>query len=142
MVLSIRLLRISHQSAASKTSRSREHDQRHKRTDCNWLCDCCRWFYGVDIESNRFKSGIAISGAVSMTPKHIHPGTDTTINPVVIDDSFRSKQQPLKMDNRCWVRGKYDCDGKCESNPVPKNPCGWHCQDCRCTACNQAGDHS
>jgi len=32
-------------------------------------------------------------GLLKMT-KHINPGTDTTINPVVIDDSYRERKQP------------------------------------------------
>jgi hypothetical protein len=45
----------------------------------------------------------------------------------------------MKHDYRCWITGKDSCDGKCDSHPIPKNECGWQCQDCGCTSCNQAG---
>jgi len=68
--------------------------------------------------------------------QHINPGTDTTINPVIINDTHR--QQPKKYDYRCWIKGEHDCDGKCDSDPFPERQCGLSCNHCQCTACNQA----
>ncbi len=47
----------------------------------------------------------------------------------------------MKCDHRCWIRGENDCDKKCDSEvfPTKENPCGWLCNTCRCTSCNQAG---
>ncbi len=46
----------------------------------------------------------------------------------------------IKYDYRCWIIGKNNCDGKCDSNLVPQNQCGLSCRDCKCMSCNQAGD--
>lgn len=46
-----------------------------------------------------------------------------------------------KYDHRCWARGENDCDMKCDSKifPTKEHPCGWLCNACRCTSCNQSG---
>jgi hypothetical protein len=73
-------------------------------------------------------------------PKHVNNGMDTTVNPIVIDDSFRSK--PVKKyDYRCRITGENDCDGKCDSDVLACR-CGYECEDCKCTTCNQAEANS
>ncbi|MCK9593340.1 MAG: hypothetical protein M0Q91_15150 [Methanoregula sp.] len=70
---------------------------------------------------------------------HINPGMDTTINPIIINDSFRSKPIKAKFDHRCWITGENNCDGKCDSIQPASCFGSYECKTCQCTSCNQAG---
>jgi hypothetical protein len=55
-----------------------------------------------------------------MTPKHVNPGQDTTINPIVINDSYRSAPMtpPADHDPQCFYRRH----GTCPKPFPPKFP--------------------
>lgn len=36
---------------------------------------------------------------------------------------------------RCFIFDENNCDCKCDSIPVPSNPCGISCKYCYCTTC-------
>lgn len=67
---------------------------------------------------------------------HINPGTDTTINPVIINDTHRSII--VKEHNYCY---KHD-DNLCKDCKDGGGQCGYYCHRCPCPKCldNFGGD--
>lgn len=81
---------------------------------------------GSDINETLRKIGEGLAVTIGMT-KHVNPGTDTTVNPVVIDDSYRERKQQNRCIHSRVCRFRFvsdpDCDGLLSGDAAKGDRC-------------------